>query len=173
MRIRKAVVTDIRAIHAILKRYADEDLLLPRALSELYDQLRDYFVLEADRGGVPATPTGNDAKPAEAGRDTCTRIQGVCGLHICWEDLAEIKSLAVCEEICGQGHGVRLVDACLDEARALGLRRVFALTYIPEFFQRLGFQAVEKSVLPHKIWADCLKCPKFPDCGETALVLDL
>ena len=153
MHIKKAVAGDVKAIHQILNYYATEDLLLTRSLSELYDHLRDYFVLT----DTIETPL----------------IHGVCGLGICWEDLAEIKSLSVSEGQQGKGYGTHLVEACLEEARSLGLARVFALTYIPDFFRRLGFKQVEKSTLPHKIWADCLKCPKFPNCEEVALGMDL
>lgn len=151
VRIQKAVAGDIHAIHQILNHYAEQGLLLPRSLSELYDHLRDYFVVET----------------YERGRS----IHGVCGLGICWEDLAEIKSLAVPEHLHGKGYGKKLVEACLKEARLLGLSKVFALSYIPDFFLKLGFKEVEKSTLPHKIWADCLKCPKFPNCEEVALVI--
>ena len=153
MHIRKAVVQDIKAIHKILNHYADQDLLLPRSLSELYDHLRDYFVVE-----------NTDQKHL---------IHGVCGLGISWEDLAEIKSLAISEDHQTKNLGSQLVETCLEEARSLGLRKVFALTYIPDFFIKLGFREVEKSVLPNKVWADCLKCPKFPDCGEIAVLIDL
>jgi len=153
MHIRKAVVKDIKAIHKILNHYADQDLLLPRSLSELYDHLRDYFVLE--------------------NTDQRHLIHGVCGLGISWEHLAEIKSLAISEDHQAKGLGSQLVETCLEEARSLGLRKVFALTYIPNFFIKLGFKEVKKSVLPSKIWADCLKCPKFPDCSEIAVLIDI
>jgi len=151
--VRKAVTRDVKAVHQILTRFAQQDLLLPRSLSELYTHLRDHFVLEC---------------PGDE-----NEIVGLCGLGICWEDLAEIKSLAVREEHQGKGCGTRLVEACLEEARALGLRKVFALTYVPAYFKSLGFREVDKSTLPHKIWADCLNCPKFPDCNEVALVKGL
>jgi amino-acid N-acetyltransferase len=153
MHIRRAVVGDVKAIHRIINHYADQGLLLPRSLSEFYDHLRDFFVLE------------NDYERHS--------IHGVCGLGICWEDLAEIKSLAVSEEQQGKGFGSQLVEACLEDARSLGLKRAFTLTYIPDFFASLGFKEIEKPSLPHKIWADCLKCPKFPHCDETALMIDL
>ena len=153
MHIKKAAAGDIKGVHRILNYYADQDLLLPRSLSELYDHLRDYFVLE------------NKDKPHS--------IHGVCGLRICWDDLAEIKSLAVSEDQQGKGYGSELVMVCLKEARSLGIRKVFTLTYVPGFFVRLGFEEVGKSTLPHKIWADCLKCPKFPNCDEVALIIDL
>lgn len=152
MRIRKATVRDVKTIHTLLNHFADKGLLLPRSLSEIYDHLRDYSVLEAVEGDLPS---------------------GVCGLGICWEDLAEIKSLAVSEPLQGKGFGSRLVEACLDEARALGLKKVFTLTYVPGFFKKLGFEEIDKSFLPHKIWADCLRCPKFPNCDEVSLMKTL
>jgi len=153
MHIRKAVISDVHSIHRILNYYAEKDLLLARSLSELYDHLRDYFIL-------------TDHEKSQI-------IRGVCGLGICWEDLAEIRSLAVDKDQQGRGLGSRLVEMCLQEAVSLGLKRVFVLTYVPEFFKKIGFKEVNKSILPHKIWADCLKCPKFPDCDETALTIDL
>ncbi|HBF42776.1 MAG TPA: N-acetyltransferase [Desulfobacteraceae bacterium] len=153
MLIKKAVIKDIKPIHKILNQYADQDLLLPRSLSELYDHLRDYFVVE-----------GNDHRHP---------ILGVCGLRIFWEDLAEVKSLAVSQGQQGKGLGSGLVKMCLKEAKHLGLNRVFALTYVPDFFATLGFRIIDKSVLPQKIWADCLHCPKFPNCNELAVIIDL
>ncbi len=153
MRIRKAVISDVKAVHKIINHYADRGLMLHRSLSEIYDHLRDYFVLEPQDRERP--------------------VLGVCGLRICWEDLAEIKSLAISEAYQGRGSGSGLVMACLEEARAFGLKRVFTLTYLPDFFKKIGFKEVDKAVLPHKIWADCLKCPKFPDCDETAMMTDL
>ena len=153
MMIRKAVIEDVTSIHRLLNGYADQGLLLPRPLSELYDHLRDHFVVEDDQTGRSLT--------------------GVSALGISWEDLAEIRSLAVSEDHRGKGLGSRLVETCLEEARVLGLKRVFVLSYVPDFFKKMGFKEVEKSVLPHKIWADCLRCPKFPDCDETALMIQL
>ena len=151
--IRKAVMKDVTSIHRLLSDYANQGLLLPRPLSELYDHLRDHFVVEDN----------------ETGRS----LIGVSALAISWEDLAEIRSLAVSQDHQGQGLGSRLVEACLEEARVLGLKRVFVLSYVPDFFIKMGFKEVDKSVLPHKIWADCLRCPKFPDCDETALMIQL
>jgi len=98
---------------------------------------------------------------------------GTCTLCISWEDLGEIRSLAVVEEAQGRGLGSKLVEACLAEAVELGLSRVFVLTLTREFFSRFGFRDIEKSQLPHKIWADCIHCPKFPDCDEIAMILEL
>jgi len=151
--IRKAIIRDIKPIHRLLSYYAEQGLLLPRALSDLYDHLRDHFVIE----------TKNQEQS----------IVAVSALGICWEDLAEIRSLAVAEDHKRKGFGSHLVKMCLKEAKALGLTKVFALTYAPEFFTGLGFIEVEKSILPHKVWSDCLKCPKFPDCDETAMMIDI
>lgn len=151
--IRKAKIADIKTIHKILNQYADKGVLLPRPLSELYDHLRDFVVLSEDGEGE--------------------KVLGICALGICWDDLAEIRSLAVIEEGRGKDYGRRLVEACLQEARSLGLQRVFALTYAVHFFAKMGFRVVEKSTLPHKVWGDCLKCPKFPECDETAMLLEL
>jgi len=151
--IRKAKIQDVRPIHKLLSDYGEQGLLLPRPLIELYEHIRDFYVVEGD----------NPTRP----------ILGVCALGICWEDLAEIRSLAVAQDQQGMRLGSHLVEVCLEEAISLGLKRVFTLTYRPDFFSSLGFKEVEKSTLPHKIWADCIKCSKFPDCDEIAMMIDL
>lgn len=151
--IRKAKIQDAKSIHRILTHYANKALLLPLSLSELYDHLRDFYVIEnSEEDGA---------------------LLGVCTLSISWEDLGEIRSLAVVEEAQRRGLGSKLVDACLSEAVELGLSKVFVLTMNKEFFSRFGFREIDKLLLPHKIWADCIKCPKFPDCDEIAMVLEL
>ena len=150
--IRKATMKDVKPIQKLLEHYAQKGLLLPRSLSELYGYLRDYYVFIPDGGEEP---------------------RGICALHLCWEDLAEIKSLAVDENYAGQGIGTQLVEACVSEAITLGLYKIFALTYRVAFFTRLGFKEVDKSLLPHKIWSDCLKCVKFPECDEIAVLLEV
>ena len=150
--IRKATMKDVKPIQKLLEHYAQKGLLLPRSLSELYGYLRDYYVF---------IPDGKE------------EIGGVCALHLCWEDLAEIKSLAVEESHTGQGIGTQLVEACLSEAITLGLYKIFALTYRVDFFNKFGFREVDKSLLPHKIWSDCLKCVKFPECDELAVLLEV
>jgi amino-acid N-acetyltransferase len=151
MMIRKAITKEVKPIHSLLSHYAEKGVLLPRSLSELYDHLRDLYVFV----------------------DVDKTILGVCALGVCWEDLAEIRSLAVAEEHQGKRLGAQLVEKCLEEAKDLGIKKVFALTYVPRFFKKIGFQEIDKSVLPHKIWADCLKCAKFPDCDEIAMMLEL
>jgi len=150
IQIRKAKLSDIQGMYQLIFQNAQKNLMLPRALSELYEHLRDYAV-------------------AVQGH----RVIGVSGLGICWEDLGEIKSLAVETSFMGRGIGTKLVNFCLGEAREIGLKRVFALTYIPLFFQKLGFQEIPKEELPHKIWSDCVKCPKFPKCDEIAVVFHI
>ena len=147
--IRKARMADVKAIQKLVADYARKGDMLPRSLSDIYENLRDYFVYED--GG---------------------EVVGSAAIHIMWEDLAEVRSLAVQEGRMRRGVGTQLVEACISEAIVLGIARVFALTYKPEFFERLGFHRVDKAELPHKIWTDCLKCAKFPDCDEIALVAD-
>lgn len=147
MAIRKALATDVKPIHALINSCAQDGEMLPRSLNELYEHVRDMYVYEDYAGG----------------------ISGVCALHVVWEDLAEVRSLAVSREARGAGVGRALAEACIEEARGLGVREVFALTYAPGFFKKLGFEIVDKSRLPHKIWGDCIRCPKFPDCNEYAV----
>lgn len=146
--IRKATVRDVSSIHNILKTYADTGQLLPRPISELYDNLRDFNVYEAEDGRMLAT----------------------CALHVCWEDIAEIRSLAVVEEYQGRGIGTQLMKAAFEDAESLGTSRIFTLTYRQKFFENHGFRVIDKSTLPQKIWAECIKCVKFPDCDETAML---
>jgi amino-acid N-acetyltransferase len=148
--IRKARMGDVKAIQKLIAEYARKGDMLPRSLSEIYENLRDYFVFEEGSG----------------------EVIGSAAVHIMWEDLAEVRSLAVREDSMRRGVGTKLVEACVSEAIVLGITRVFALTYKPGFFEKLGFKQVDKSELPHKIWSDCLKCSKFPDCDEVALVAD-
>lgn len=149
--LRKAQIGDVKEIQKLLTQYANQGEMLSRSLSELYEALRDFYV-EVDQDG---------------------RILGTAALQIVWEDLAEVRSVAVVENAGRKGIGTALVSACIDEAKQLGLKRVFCLTYKPEFFGKLGFVVVDKSTLPHKVWGDCIKCPKFPDCDEIAMSLDL
>jgi len=148
--IRKARMADVKGIHGLIAEYAKKGDMLPRSLADIYENLRDYFVF-----------LGNDGE-----------LVGSAAIHIMWEDLAEVRSLAVREGRMRRGVGTQLVESCISEAIMLGIARVFALTYKPEFFEKLGFHVVDKAELPQKIWADCLKCSKFPDCDEVALVSD-
>jgi amino-acid N-acetyltransferase len=148
--LRKAQISDVKDIQRLLVVYASRGDMLSRSLSELYESLRDFYVYEEEG-----------------------KVLGATALHIVWEDLAEVRSVAVAEEVTRKGIGTKLVQACIDEGRELGLKRLFCLTYRPDFFSSLGFRLVDKSELPHKVWGDCIKCVKFPDCDENAMILDL
>jgi len=152
--IRNARMGDIKKIYSLLKYFADKDLLLGRSLSSLYDQLRDFSVY---------------VEKAEDDPDQ-EKLLGVCALHICWDNLAEIRSLAVTDGYQGKGVGRQLINKALSAADSYGITRVFTLTYQPEFFRKLGFEDIDKSELPHKVWSDCIQCSKFPDCNEEALM---
>ena len=149
--IRNARMEDVKAIYNLLHHFSNKGLLLARSFSSLYDQLRDFHVFVEPQGSVD-------------------RIIGVGAMHICWEDLAEIRSLAVDENFQRKGIGSQLVAACLADAEAFGIHRVFTLTYQPGFFTSLGFKSIDKKELPHKVWSDCINCPKFPDCNEEAMI---
>jgi len=148
--IRKATVDDVKKIQRLVNYYAKREKMLPRSLNELYENIRDFFVYTEGK-----------------------KICGCCALHIDWEDLAEIKSLAVYEPKGGKGIGSKLLLRCLKDARELKVRKVFALTYVPEFFERFGFRIVDKKELPHKIWSECIRCMYFPGCKEIAMAKEL
>jgi len=150
LKIRKAKITDIKQIHKFVNEFARKEEMLPRSLNDLYENMRDMYIYE-DRG----------------------KMKGVCALHILWEDLAEVRSLAVNKDSQGRGVGRSLLNVCLKEAKQLGIKRVFALTYQPDFFRKAGFKDVDKTKLPQKIWGECLRCPKFPECDEDAVIMEL
>lgn len=150
LRAVKAEIQDARDIHDLVNLYAQRGDMLPRTMGEVYENIRDFFVL---RDG--------------------DQFLGCAALHIVWSDLAEVKSLAVPEGVQARGLGSLLVRATVEEAKAIGLERVFALTYRPAFFERLGFVQADVMTLPRKVWNECYRCPKFPSCNEIALTLDL
>ena len=149
--IRKASMLEAPKIYKLLELSARQGELLPRSLSELYDCIRDFHTYIDDQ----------------------EELIGCCALHPTWEELGEIRSLIVQQESRRKGIGRKLVTKCLEEARDLSIRRVFVLTYNPEFFMQCGFTTISKSMLPHKIWADCIRCIHFPDCNEQALSIEL
>ncbi len=152
--IKKANINDIKDIYKMLTIFGTQGELLPRPLSELYDHLRDFFVyIDED----------NNNKV----------IKGCCALQICWEDIAEVRSLAVLPEFQKEKIGTKLVMAAIENAEALEIKKVFTLTYKPEFFKKFGFNIISKKELPLKIWGECIHCVKFPDCDETALIKKL
>jgi amino-acid N-acetyltransferase len=148
--IRRARPSDVPAIHALIHRYAGRDLLLPRPLTDIYERIRDFWV--AVDGG---------------------QVVGCAALRIWWHDLAEVRSLAVSPAAEGHGHGAKLVEAVAAEATRFGVKNLFALTRIPDWFGRNGFEAVDRAVLYHKVWGDCASCPKREACDEVAVVRPL
>ena len=149
-RLEKAKIQDVPQIHRLINYFADKDEMLARSLSEIYENIRDYFVVKQGE-----------------------QVIACAALHVCWSDLAEIKSVAVAEDSQQEGIGARLVEACLKEAKVLGIAPVFCLTYRPAFFEKFGLSQVDKMELPRKVWTECYRCPKFPDCNEVALVCNL
>jgi amino-acid N-acetyltransferase len=150
MEARKATVEDAEGIHSLISEFSEKGILLPRSIGEIYRDIMEFFVC-GDDDGVAACGT----------------------LRVYGDELAELRSIAVSSERKGQGLGSSIVNACLDQARKLGVPAVFVLTFEAGFFARFGFEHVEKSELPHKIWSDCVNCPKFPDCDEEAMLLKL
>ena len=149
--IRKARMTEVPMIYKLLEISARNGDLLPRSLGELYDTIRDFQVYVDEQG----------------------QLIGCCALHPTWEDLGEIRSLVVSEDARRKGIGRSLVTRCLEEGAELGMKRIFVLTFNSPFFQGLAFVPISKSHLPHKIWAECIRCIHFPDCKEEALLLEL
>jgi amino-acid N-acetyltransferase len=150
IKVDRARVGDASSVHRLISRFADKGEVLPRALSEIYDGIRDYFVVKKEG-----------------------RVVACAALHVTWVDLAEIRSLAVDEQEQKQRIGSLLVQACIDEAKELGILKIFCLVRKPAFFEKHGFQLIDKRELPQKVWAECYRCPKFPNCDEVALILHL
>lgn len=151
MELRKARVKEAEEIQRFVNQFAADGEVLPRSRANVYENIRDFFVL----------------------RDKEGRLIGTAALHVVWEDLAEIRSLLVAKDLRGRGYGIELAQACIQEAEQLGITQIFALTYLPEFFEKLGFHRADKASLPHKIWADCIHCPHFPDCNEVPVLRDV
>jgi amino-acid N-acetyltransferase len=150
--IRKAVLSDVIAIHALLQLYSKKGELLARPLSKLYDHLRDFWVFE--------DPEKN-------------KIVGCCALQFCWEDLAEIRSLAVDPDYTGRGIGSTLTERSIQEAVYFNIKNLFTLTYRPDFFKEFDFKIIDKNELPIKVWSDCIGCVSFPNCDEIAMLKKL
>lgn len=148
--IRKARTDDVAAMQRLINGFADAGAMLHRSLSELYENIRDFFVVEEGE-----------------------EVVGCAAVHVSWKDLAELKSLAVAETHQGRGYGRALVQACVEEAATLGVRRIFALTYVPELFEKMGFRRIDKALLPRKVWTECVYCPKFQNCTEVAVIISV
>jgi amino-acid N-acetyltransferase len=150
MKIRNATVKDIEAIHSLISYYAELDKMLFRSHADIYERLQHFEVAEVD-----------------------SNVAGCCVLQVIWADLAEIKSLAIKKSHFGQGIGKSLVQGAINQARELGVEKVFVLTLEPAFFEKIGFTKIEKESLPMKVWSDCAKCSKQDHCDETALIYTL
>ncbi len=150
--IRKATIKDIKSIHSLLFEYGLKGELLQRPLSQLYDHVRDFSVFINSEDDM---------------------VVGCCALQICWEELAEIRSLAVHSDHWEKKIGSKLVEESINEAKKFEIRKLFTLTYKPEFFKKFGFKIIDRSELPLKIWGDCIMCVKFPECDETAMMKDI
>jgi len=150
MKPEKAKVSDVPQMQQLINSFADKGEMLARSLSEIYENIRDYFVIRQGK-----------------------RVIACVALHVSWSDLAEVKSLAVAEDYQRQGIGNQLVAACLEETKKLGIPTIFCLTYKPVFFEKCGFSQIDKAELPRKVWGECYRCPKFPDCDEVALIYHL
>ncbi len=146
-KIEKAKIPDVPQMHKLINGFADKGQMLPRPLSEIYENIRDFFVIREDN-----------------------EVVACAALHVSWSDLAEIRSVAVAEGRQNKGFGAALVSACLEEADELGIKTVFCFTYQPEFFKKHLFDEIDKMELPRKVWTDCFRCPKFPNCDEIALI---
>lgn len=149
MKVEKARIPDVAEMHRLINKFAQNGEMLARPLSELYEEIRDFFVIKKGE-----------------------QVLACAALHVSWEDLAEVRSMAVNEEWQGKGLGAILVKACLEEARELGIKTIFCFTYQPDFFKRYDFIEIDKMELPRKVWTDCFRCPKFPNCDETALIFN-
>ncbi|HUW65911.1 MAG TPA: N-acetyltransferase [Spirochaetia bacterium] len=147
---RKARIDDVGAIQSQINYYAGIGLMLARSLSMLYESIREFTVVVVD-----------------------DKVVGTGSLHITWKDLAEVRALTVDPDYVRRGIGRNLVRVLLAEAQQLGIPRVFALTYKEEFFRKCGFLTVAKDELPQKVWRECIDCPKFPNCEETAVLINL
>jgi len=148
--IRKAILPDVEEMFELVNYYADKSLMLPRSRSMLYENIRDFVIIEEDG-----------------------EIVGIGALHVLWSDLGELRTLAVKQSMVKQGIGRQIVEFILKEAKELKLQKVFTLTYQPGFFEKLGFTVIDKETMPHKVWTDCINCPKFPNCNEICLAINI
>ena len=151
MKVRNAKITDAEAICSLVNYYAERDRMLFRSLSDIYEKMQCFIVVEDEQG----------------------RTAGCCAVEVVWADLAEIKSLAVDCTRTKQGFGAALVRTATEKAVEIGVSNIFALTLEPVFFEKLGFARIEKEKLPMKVWSDCATCPKQQHCDETAVIKTL
>jgi amino-acid N-acetyltransferase len=150
MNLRNAKVGDAKTIFSLINEYAEQDKMLFRSMSDIYENIRSFHLAENEG-----------------------TVVGCCALQIIWSELAEIKSLAIDKNFLGRGIGMALVKYVLEQAKELGIKKVFALTLEPEFFVKAGFETIEMEKLPMKVWSDCARCPKQSNCDEIAVIKDI
>jgi amino-acid N-acetyltransferase len=151
MNIRNAKISDVKSICSLISSHAEFERMLFRSLADLYESIQQFKVADIDNH----------------------KSIGCCALQVVWEELGEIKSLAVDGGFGGKGVGRALISGCIEEAKELGLKTVFTLTLEPEFFEKCGFKRITKDSLPMKVWSDCAKCSKQDHCDEVALALEI
>jgi amino-acid N-acetyltransferase len=161
--IRKACIEDVTEILELLNMIADSYFLLPRGPQYIYENIRDFVV------AVGATEETSE----QGGKESPTRIVACGSLHVLWEDLAEVRSLAIHPQFQKCGIGRRIVEYMQEEARELGIKRLFAFTMAEEFFRALGFEPKERDELPVKVWGECSWCPKYFKCDEIGMILQI
>lgn len=150
LKIRKATIKDSKKIRDIVNTFAEQGKMLPLSFNQIYERIRDFWVIEKNK-----------------------QIIGCGALKPVWKDLAEIRSVAIKEKFQNKGYGKLLIEKIIEEAKEMGFKKIFVLTYRPEYFEKFGFKKIQKAKLPHKIWIDCVNCPKFPKCDEIALIKNL
>lgn len=146
---RKATFDDIESIFALINGYANDGMMLARSRNALYESIRDMLVAIDDEGN----------------------LVGVGALHMIWDSLAEVRSMAVAPHMTRHGIGQEIVRRLIEDGRKFGVKKFFTLTYKPKFFEKLGFITIPKEQLSQKVWKECIDCPKFPNCDEIAMVL--
>ena len=150
VKYRRAQFRDVESVHRIVNQYAEQGLMLARSRNAIYETLRDFVLAEQDG-----------------------EVVGVGALHMVWDELAEIRAMAVAPEFTGRGIGMAIVEQLAEDARELGVKTLYTLTYQPVFFAKAGFHEVPKERLSQKVWKDCINCSKFPNCDEIAMIRSL
>ena len=150
LNIRKASVDDVDAILKLVNYYAEKELLLRKNAFKVYTKLQNFYIAETEK-----------------------KVVGCVSLVVLWKDLAEICSLAVDEQYLRKGIGKKLVNKCIENAKALKVTKIIALTYKDKFFEKMGFHFVDKNIFPRKLMWECLECPKLDECDELAYLMNL
>jgi len=162
--IQKARIGDVEEILELINAFAAMNLMLPRGPQYLYENIRD-FVIACDSN----VPVYSDRETREV-----LQLIVACGsLHVLWEDIAEIRALAIHPDYQHLGLGSKLVEYMKEEAKQLGIRRLYTFTLTEDFFKTVGFRPQDRSELPPKVWGECSRCPKYFNCDEVGMVLDL